>query len=141
MLILPDSCRHDRAIPQWFIAGLRDMDPELTCYWNPHRERFVIDRRQPDGSSVNVRVVEDGRGEYRPLGEDLLAELKASDLWSKHGTVENYQRSVRNAEAEDEARREQAINNVWDAVTKDNRRQLHKAFDLLQTHDFSTPPR
>lgn len=144
-LILPKNL--ERVMPPWFESALRETDPNLICYYNPMRERWVIDRCTRGGvhnagqhlhtnecPRTNVTVVQDG-GRYMPLCQRVIDELRATDQWSQSGSVEQFILSADNAAAEDEADRKRKIDAVHHEATKDNRRQLMRAFHLMQQHD------
>jgi hypothetical protein len=78
-------------------------------------------------------VVRDGE-QYMPLCEAVLDDLRSQDSW-KHGTVEQFIVHHDNALAEDEAKRNAAIDAVFREASIDNKRQLQKAYDLTQLHD------
>lgn len=135
-----------RTVPDWFASQLRSLDPNLVCYFNPHKQRYIIDRctrggihnaaahtHTPECPKTNVMVVQD-EGQYMPLCEKVLDELRSMDSWS-HGSVEQFTLHHDNALAEDVAKRDAAIDAVFREASKDNRRQLLKAYDLTQTHD------
>jgi hypothetical protein len=78
-------------------------------------------------------VVKDGE-QYMPLCEAVLDDLRVRDSW-KFGTVEQFMVHHDNAAAEDEAKRNAAVDAVFREASIDNRRQLLKAYDLTQIHD------
>lgn len=146
MLLVPRGV--DRVVPDWFASQLREIDPNLIVYFNPHRQRWIIDRctrggvhnaplhtHTPECKTTNVRVVQEKDGSYMPLCQQVLDELKASDAWSAFGNEENFSRHYDNEAVEDEARRERQIDALYREASADNRRQLLKAYDLTQRHD------
>jgi hypothetical protein len=144
MLYLPQG--FERSVPDWFSSQLRALDPNLIVYFNAFKKRWIIDRctrggamnaaaheHTPECPKTNVIVVQD-EGQYMPLCDRVLDELRAMDSW-KFGTVEQYQLHNANVLAEDEAKREKHIDELYRDASKDNRRQLLKAYDLTQIHD------
>lgn len=136
-----------RTVPDWFASQLRALDPNLICYFNAHKQRYIIDRcthggvhnaalhtHTPECPKTNVMVIQD-QGQYMPLCEKVLDELRGMDSWS-HGTAEQFILHHENALAEDEAKRNADIDSAFDLASKENRRQLLKAYDLIQTHDM-----
>lgn len=144
-LFLPKDV--ERVVPPWFTAALRETDPNLIVYFNPMKQRWVIDRctrgglhnagahvHTNDCPRTNVTVVQD-EGQYMPLCQAVIDNLRASDAWSQHRSADQFTRSGENAAAEDKAKREKAIDDLYHETTKDNRRQLLQAFHLMQQHD------
>jgi hypothetical protein len=137
----------ERSVPDWFASQLRALDPNLLCYWNPRKGRYIIDRctrggvhnaalhtHTPECPKTNVMVVQDD-GQYMPLCEAVLSDLRGMDSWS-HGSAEQFILHNDNAATEDEAKRSAAVDAAFREASKDNRRQLLKAYDLVQTHDM-----
>ncbi len=136
----------ERSVPAWFATQLRALDPNLIAYFNPRKERWIIDRctrggamnaalheHNPECPKTNVMVVQD-EGQYMPLCDKVLDDLRAVDSWS-YGSVENFLLHADNEEKADEAKRDAAVNAVFREASIDNRRQLLKAYDLTQIHD------
>lgn len=145
MLLLPPGV--ERSVPDWFASQLRALDPNLIVYFNPLKQRWVIDRctrggvhnaalheHTPACPRTNVMVVKDGE-RYMPLCEAVLDDLRSQDSWATHETVEQFVLHHENASAEDEATRSAAVDTVFREASIDNRRQLLKAYDLTQIHD------
>lgn len=143
-LILPAGV--ERVVPDYFSRGLRALDPNLIVYFNVRRQRWIIDRctrgglhnaalhaHTPECPKTNVLVVQD-EGQYMPLCDAVLDELRGMDSWS-HKTADQFVLHHENALAADEAKRSAAIDTVFREASKDNRRQLLKAYDLTQIHD------
>jgi len=148
-MILPSSV--ERVVPSWFAAALSNIDPNLICYFNPLRRRWVIDRCTRGGElnaaahshnaecpRVNVTVVQD-EGKYMPLCDAVLTDLRSKDTWAQHGTAENYHRFVENQHAEGTAKTDKAVRNLYTEASADNRRQLNEAWTIQQTHDLARP--
>jgi hypothetical protein len=146
-LILPDNI--ERVVPSWFREQLRNLDPNLIVYFNPMRQRWVIDRctrngamsaalheHTPECPRTNVTVVEE-EGQYMPLCQQVIDDLRARDAWSQYGSFEVYDRLTQNAADEDAAKRETAIDDLYRHTTADNRAQLAKAWTLFSRHDMS----
>jgi hypothetical protein len=144
-LLLPKDIEH--VVPPWFAAALRETDPNLIVYFNPMRKRWVIDRCTRGGvhnagahlhtnecPRTNVTVVQD-EGQYMPLCQAVIDDLRSRDAWAQHGSSEQFLKVSDNAADEDEAARKRAIDVIYAETTKDNRRQLMRAFHLMQQHD------
>lgn len=140
----------ERSMPDWFASQLRALDPNLICYFNPMKQRWTIDRctrggamnaavheHTPECPRTNVMIVQD-EGQYMPLCDAVLDDLRAKDSW-KFRSVEEYQRHNAAVLAEDEAKRNAAIDTLFREASIDNRRQLLKAYDLTQIHDTARP--
>lgn len=136
----------ERSVPDWFASQLRALDPNLICYFNAHKQRYIIDRctrggvhnaalhtHTPECPKTNVMVVQD-EGQYMPLCDAVLNGLRGMDSWN-HKTADQFILHHDNALAADEAKRKEAIDAVFSEASKDNRRQLLKAYDLTQLHD------
>lgn len=145
-LILPAGV--ERVVPDYFSRGLRALDPNLIVWFNPRKQRWVLDRCTRGGvrnaalhahtaecPKTNVMVVQDPDGGYMPLCDAVLDSLRGMDSWS-HGTAEQFILHHENALAENEAKRNADIDSAFDLASKENRRQLLKAYDLIQTHDM-----
>lgn len=136
----------ERSVPDWFASQLRALDPNLIVYFNTRKGRWIIDRctrggamnaglhdHTPECPKTNVMVVQDD-GQYMPLCDQVLDELRAKDSWN-HGSVDQFLLHHDNLLKEDEAKRKTAVDNVFREASLDNRRQLLKAYDLTQIHD------
>jgi hypothetical protein len=144
MLFLPKGL--ERSVPDSFASQIRALDPNLIVYFNPMKQRWVVDRctrggarnaalheHTPECPRTNVMVVRDGE-QYMPLCEAVLDDLRAADSW-KHSTVEQFILHHDNIAAEDEASRNRQIDAVFREASLDNKRQLQKAYHLTQIHD------
>jgi hypothetical protein len=144
-LFLPQDIEH--VVPPWFEAALRETDPNLIVYFNPQRKRWVIDRctrggvhnagahlHTNDCPRTNVTVVQD-EGQYMPLCQAVIDDLRSRDSWAQHSTAEQFALSGQNAADEDASMRKRAIDVLYAETTRDNRRQLLRAFHLMQQHD------
>ncbi len=138
----------ERVVPEYFSRALKHLDPNLIVYFNPHRDRWIIDRCTRDGvhrseahahtascPRTNVRVVQDAEGGYMPLCDAVLDDLRASDTWSKYGSVEQYATETDNAAAAMRAEQQRKVDALYHETTKDHRAQLAKAWTLIQRHD------
>jgi hypothetical protein len=144
-LLVPQNV--ERVVPPWFATALRETDPNLILYFNPQRKRWIIDRctrggvhnagvheHTNDCPRTNVRVVED-QGQYMPLCQAVIDDLRGSDAWARHTDVNQFMLSNDNAAAEDVADRKRKIDALHSEATRDNRRQLMRAYHLMQQHD------
>lgn len=136
-LWLPESAKNDRVVPDWFTLLLKDVDRSLVAYFNPWKDRWVINRKAEDGSFHHILMVEGDNSDYAPLNERVISKLKEMDTWSKYGSAENFHLANDNALAEDEAKRQAKIDDVYDHSAQINRRQLNEAHTLMQRHDMS----
>jgi hypothetical protein len=144
-LFLPPDV--ERVVPSWFADALRATDPNLMVYFNPQRKRWTIDRCTRGGvhnagahvhtnecPRTNVRVVQD-QGQYMPLCQAVIDDLRGSDAWAQHGSVSQFMLTSDNAAADDVAKRKRQIDALYSEATRDNRRQLLRAYHLFQQHD------
>jgi len=136
-LWLPETAKNDRVVPDWFLRLLKDVDPALCVFYNRFHDRWMIQRKAEDNTQHHVLTVEGDNGEYMSLNERTIAKLKEMDTWSKYGSAENFHLSNENTLAEDEAKRQAKIDDVYTHSAQINRRQLHEAHSLIQTHDMS----
>lgn len=144
-LFLPKDV--ERVVPPWFTAALRETDPNLMVYFNPMKKRWTIDRCTRGGvhnagehthtnecPRTNVTVVQD-EGQYMPLCQAVIDDLRSRDAWTKHGSLEQFELVSQNEADADLAARNKAIDVIHHEATVDNRRQLMRAFHLMQQHD------
>ncbi len=144
-LILPPNL--ERVVPDWFARALRETDPNLIVYFNPMRERWVIDRctrggvhnaaahdHDPSCPRTNVTVVQD-EGQYMPLCQAVIDDLRSRDAWSRYGSFETYDAVTQHAADAAKEETERKIDQMYHETTKDNRAQLAKAWTLIQRHD------
>jgi hypothetical protein len=87
-LILPANT--ERIVPSWFSTKLKDTDPNLIVYFNPHKGRWIIDRCSRDGefSSVphtHVPMFWSFRRRTADTSRYAMRLYPVSDLWT-HGT-------------------------------------------------------
>lgn len=131
-------------IPAWFAEQLGHLDAQLVIYWNPFRERFVIDRRTEDGQTTNVLVVEDPEGGFMMPGDRALDKLRSMDAWSKFGgsdeaALQRFRREHELAKEEHDAKTAAEIQENWRLGLTDDRVQINKARHLIQQHDVARP--
>jgi hypothetical protein len=151
-LLLPANT--ERIVPDWFVARLRDTDPNLIVYFNHRKQRWIIDRCYRDGEfktiphthdpscpRTNVMVVRDENDGYMPLCDAVIDQLRAKDAWTMHGSLENYKAFNRAKEDATQAAIDKAVKDLYDDAGKDDKRQLTRAFDLIQRHDVDRPHR
>lgn len=150
-LILPNHMAqaNSRVVPEWFAKSMHDIDPSLIVFFNPLRQRWVIDRctaggefktsnhpHTPECPRTNVRIVQGEGGEYMPLCDDVLTWLRAHDTWSQHSSAEQFVTVLRNKDEEYQNKlREERRDNTHHR-TLDGKRQLQKAKNLMDQHDL-----
>jgi hypothetical protein len=146
-LILPTNT--ERVVPDWFAKALYSTDPNLIVYFNPLKQRWIIDRCTRDGEfktiphthdgtcpKTNVMVVSDPETkDYMPLCDQVLDFIRSRDAWSNYGSLDNYRASNAEKEAATQAAIDKAVKDLYDEAGKDDKRQLTRAFDLIQRHD------
>jgi hypothetical protein len=142
-LIVPSSAR---SVPAWFAQRLKDADRNLITYFNPMRNRWIIDRctrmdmhdtHTNDCPKTNVMILQDEAGEYFPLCDAALDRILSIDAWRSAGSYEQFQRNRMAMEAADAAKREAKIDSIYREASIDNKRQLNEAFTLVQRHNLS----
>lgn len=122
-------------VPDWFLRLLKDTDPQLVVYFNPFKQRFMIDRQVPGQVNTNVMVVQAENGEYMPLTENTIERLRSIDAWRNYGSFEAMHRHHLQLEAEDAAKREAEIRENYRLAGLDDKIQLNRAHTLTQRHD------
>lgn len=141
-LIVPSSAR---SVPAWFSQRLKDADRNLIVYFNPMRNRWIIDRctrtdmhdtHTNDCPKTNVMILHGEDGEYLPLCEAAIDRILSIDAWRDAGSYEQFQRNRMKMEAEDAAKREASIDTMYREASLDNKRQLNEALTLTQRHDI-----
>lgn len=124
-------------VPEWFLTRLKDTDPNLVVYFNPFKRRWMIDRKVEGQLSTNVMVCESDTGEPLPLSDNIIDRIRSMDAWKKHLSYEAFHRHNIELAAADKAKREAEIRESYRLATLDDKRQLHKAYDLVQRHDVA----
>lgn len=124
-------------VPDWFQTRLKDTDPSLVVYFNPFKERWMIDRKAENGQTSNVMVCESDNGEYMPLTDNTIDRLRSMDAWAKHGSYEAFHRHNIELAAADKAKRDAEIRENYRLASLDDKAQLHRAYDLVQRHDVA----
>jgi hypothetical protein len=124
-------------VPAWFKARLFDTDPNLVVYFNPFKQRWVIDRKAENGLNTNVMIVQSEDGEFMPLSDSTLDRIKSMDAWKQYGSYEAFHRHNIQVAAEDAAKREAAIRENYRLNSLDNKRQLRQVYNLIQRHDVA----
>lgn len=127
-----------RSVPDWFKRRLRDIDTALVVYFNPFKNQFCIDRCIKGSdclSSTHIECEKSNVHIFRHMGEAALDDLKAKDGWTKYGTLENQRRDRENQKAEYDAKQREAAREAYKEAGLDNKAQLHRALDLIKTHD------
>jgi hypothetical protein len=145
-LILPESMDAP-SIPDYFMRGLREIDPCLVVYWNNFRKRFILDRcinpdphtHNPSCERVNVTIVQDPEGGYMGPNDRTLDWIKAHDSWTIYGTLENQRRARENAKADFETKRVASAREGYKEAMLDDRVQINRALHLIQQHDVARP--
>lgn len=136
-LWLPEEAKNDRAVPDWFLKLLKDVDPALCVFYNRFHDKWMIQRKAEDGSQHHILTVEGDSGEYMSLNERTIGKLKEMDTWNKYGTVENFHLANENTLADQNAKNDAKVDDTYDHCAKINRRQLNEAHTLMQRHDMS----
>lgn len=124
-------------VPDWFTRGLKDLDPSLVVYFNPFKERFVVDRKAENGQTTNVMIVQSEEGEFLPLTDNILDRIKSMDAWKQYGSYEAFHRHNISVAAADAAKRDAEIRENYRLNSLDNKRQLRQVYDLIQRHDVA----
>jgi hypothetical protein len=149
-LLLPSNI--ERLVPDWFLTRLKDTDPNLIVYFNPMKQRWIIDRCSRDGEfhsvphqhtpscpRTNVLVVQDKDNAYMPLCDEVIAKIRAMDTWSKHSTVESFRAANAEKELAYKIKNEADMRELYLNAAKDDKRQLNQALDLIARHDVLRP--
>jgi hypothetical protein len=113
------------------------------------RGRWIIDRCTAGGTHhtsdhqhsnecprTNVKVIQDEAGEYMPLGQDVLDWLRAHDTWNQHSSSDQFVTILANQHADHLEKLRQARRDNTRHASRDGRRQLGKAFHLIQQHSL-----
>lgn len=126
-------------VPAWFLRRLKDADPELVVYFNPFKQRWMIDRQIPGQVNTNVMVVQDDDGSFMPLTDNTIDRILSMDAWKHHGSYEAFHRHNIQKEVESQAKLDADIRENYRLAAIDDKRQLHRAYDLIKTHDVARP--
>jgi hypothetical protein len=96
--------------PTWFMEKLREVGPELSCTWNPIKERWQIWAEKPRMQNpicsgwVLLFVVQNEDGSYRPLDERVFARLYEASAMKWGNGKAYFEAIVREKERERERR-------------------------------------
>jgi hypothetical protein len=140
-IILPSSFyqMEDQPDPA-FVQRLKHIDSKLLVYWNRFRGRWVIDRHTCDclGDShshscprVNVRLVQTEDGDYHPLNDRVLDDLRASDTWSQGLTPESINARLDIAKAAYDASRDEDLKHIVSEGIHDDHMHHDSAFPAV----------
>lgn len=137
------------AIPESFIRSLRGYDPKLHVQWNPKRRRFTIlvctqhlaptEMHTHICRSEYVFLCQTDDGELLPLSDAVIDEIRRRDVSRAGYGPTDARRFCADAEFaritnDEEIARQQR--QIMTDNTRDNKRQLRKAYDLIQRHDM-----
>ena len=122
-------------VPSWFLSRLKDADPQLVVYFNPFKQRWMIDRQLPGKVNTNVMVVQAENGDFMELSDNTIDRLLSMDSWKKHGSYEAFHRHNVQLEVEAKAKIDAEIRENYRLAALDDKIQLHRAYDLIQRHD------
>lgn len=142
-LILPAQM-DGPSVPAYFMESLRHIDPQLTCYWNRFRNRFVIDRKTETGQTTNVLIVEAPDGAFMMPNDRALDQLRSMDAWSNYGgndeaALLRMRRKHEIAKEEHDAKILESSRENYKHGMLDDRAQINKALHLIQQHDVARP--
>lgn len=124
-------------IPKSFLIRLKNLDPQLVTYWNPFKGCWMIDRVVPGQVNTNVLVCKADNGDPLPLNDNLIERLQSMDAWKEYGTYEAFHAANLAKEAEVTAKTDAEIRENFRLAGLDDKRQLHRAYDLIKTHDVA----
>lgn len=122
-----------------FLARLKNVDPQLVVYWNPYKGCFMIDRIVPGEVNTTVLVCKADNGDPLPLNDNLIERLQSMDAWKEYGTYEAFHAANLAKEAEANAKINTEIRENYRLAGLDDKRQLHRAYDLIKIHDVARP--
>lgn len=152
-LILPPSAFKTRTAPEWFLKELKAIDWRLIVYFNHFRNRWIVDRctrgitaedlrgtgqheHNNECPRTNVLVVRGPNQEYHPLGTDVIEWFRKNDVGAQYKSADDL---IKELTAQDVANREKMRLDRKDntrAWTMDHKRQLLRAYHLMQQHDL-----
>lgn len=132
-----------------FLARLRQFDPSLLVTWHRRRRRWVVEqctrhfaptaRHTHVCQRVYVLTVEDPEGGCIPLGDHVFQRLAEIDTIRQGYGPDKHQKWCDDKERERQDQAERIDRKMTEAIrdnSRDNRRQLHHAYDLIQRHDL-----
>lgn len=115
-----------------FLRKLHELDDKLFVRWDYRLERWRLFRKikAPSGlyrREVPILTVEGGGGEYRPLDDRLIRQLKAADTWTRgSNTILDEQQADQRKRQE---RSDKAEYNDTEDMIKDNLGAFQKDAD------------
>jgi hypothetical protein len=148
-IVLPGQPSEGPAIPESFVAQLRQYDPTLLVAWNGIRKRFVIEKCDQHLSGVEahthlcrrsfVVMAQDDDGVMMPLGDRVMDKIRAADVTNAGYGPDDLARFLADQKAVFKKYREDIDAKSADAIrhgSRINKRQLLKAIHLIQQHDL-----
>lgn len=120
-----------------FLERLKNLDPQLVVYWNPYKGCWMIDRKIDGQVNTNVLVCKADNGDALPLNDNIIDRLQSMDAWKEYGTYEAFHAANLAREAEAKAKINTEIRENYRLAAIDDKRQLHRAYDLIKTHDVA----
>lgn len=120
-----------------FVERLKNLDSQLVVYWNPYKGCWMIDRKVDGQVNTNVLVCKADNGDALPLNDNIIERLQSMDAWKEYGTYEAFHAANLAKEAEGLAKIDTEVRENYRLAAIDDKRQLHRAYDLIKTHDVA----
>ena len=149
-IVLPGQPSEGPAIPESFIAQLRQYDSTLLVAWNSIKNRFVIekcDEHYAEGPAHShlcrrsyVLMAQDDEGVMLPLGDHVMDKIRAADVTRAGYGPDDLAKFLADQKAVLKKDHEDRDKKMRDAVrhgSKLNRRQLLRAIHLIQQHNLT----
>jgi hypothetical protein len=105
---------------------LKAISPDLGCKYEPGHEHFVITHRRPIGQPVPILLIEGDQGEFRHPDQRDIKKILESD--THRVPVKDRLKVVAKYMEDDRAKKRKAVKDEIRERTKDDRRQLTRAF-------------
>src|SRR5579859_613682 len=136
------------AVPDWFKRRLRDIDPALTCYWNPFHGQFTINRcgRGNECTHSDPHNCQWTHVMFFPhIGERAIEKLKGMDTWTQtnasggndEAALLKFRRGHEIAKEEFDAKRKDKAKAAYKEAMLDNRKQINEVLDTLKNQDIA----
>jgi hypothetical protein len=150
-VILTDPRHLDSSVPDWFKRKLYQQDPRLYITWNKIKERWVINECIQHSATAPHHwhhqlcrlnpffMCQEEDGSYMELGERIFDKIRECDVLRKYGSVENMVKVMEeNDRKKDEQKKKDVHEHIQDRK-KDEKRNLQRAVDLMERHDWMRP--
>lgn len=153
-IVLTDKVdpRHmDQRIPDWFKRKLHQEDPILYITWNKIRERWVLNQcvqHCPDAPTNwhchrcrldPFWMCQEEDGSYMEISDRIIEKARAMNIDRRFGGVEGLIKAMDENDRKKEEQHRKDVKSHIEGHKKDEKRNLQRAIDLMERHDWMRP--